>query len=239
MAHHKRQATAKHGCRSHTAGGLSSIGRGGVLPSRRMHRVLAHRVCSRVARRPRFGPSYIIDMDLRGRPARLDPSGLATLATITDISLPARGTKLFSLQPAQPLPYKAGQWLDVYMPTPGPEPPLLGGYSLTKGPRTAEASGLIEFAVKESTHPPARWMHEEVRQGCISRAAWVRCGFLPWPRDSLAPYHSLVTLLDQATVGAELELAVGGQVHLSVEDIKTLDRPTRFIFVAGGIGLRW
>jgi ferredoxin-NADP reductase len=67
----------------------------------------------------------------------------------------------------------AGQWVDVFIP--GLE--TVGGFSIANAPSTAisqdtimnsgdiENGALIQLAVKEARHPPAKWMHTECAVG--------------------------------------------------------------------------
>ncbi|XP_008329689.1 oxidoreductase NAD-binding domain-containing protein 1 [Cynoglossus semilaevis] len=51
--------------------------------------------------------------------------------------------------------FKAGQWVDFFIP--GVE--TVGGFSMCSCPGLLQREGVIELAVKSTTHPPANWIH--------------------------------------------------------------------------------
>ncbi|KAI1902482.1 hypothetical protein AGOR_G00045220 [Albula goreensis] len=51
--------------------------------------------------------------------------------------------------------FKAGQWVDFFIP--GLE--KVGGFSICSSPALLRREGVIELAVKYSAHPPAHWIH--------------------------------------------------------------------------------
>ncbi|KAJ8273879.1 hypothetical protein GJAV_G00106520 [Gymnothorax javanicus] len=55
--------------------------------------------------------------------------------------------------------FKAGQWVDFFIP--GLE--KVGGFSICSSPTLLRTEGVIELAVKYTTHPPAHWVHRECR----------------------------------------------------------------------------
>ncbi|XP_029919985.1 oxidoreductase NAD-binding domain-containing protein 1 isoform X2 [Myripristis murdjan] len=76
--------------------------------------------------------------------------------------------------------FKAGQWVDFFIP--GLE--KVGGFSMCSSPGLLQREGVIELAVKYSKHPPAHWVHTMCTVG--SRVA-MRVGgnffFDPLPSD--------------------------------------------------------
>ncbi|KAJ8267322.1 hypothetical protein COCON_G00124940 [Conger conger] len=55
--------------------------------------------------------------------------------------------------------FKAGQWVDFFIP--GQE--KVGGFSICSSPALLRREGVIELAVKYTTHPPAHWIHHSCR----------------------------------------------------------------------------
>ena len=54
--------------------------------------------------------------------------------------------------------FKPGQWVDVTIP----DIDTVGGFSMCSTPLALRTEGTLELAVKQSDHPPAQWMHEDV-----------------------------------------------------------------------------
>uniref|UniRef100_A0A3Q2PI26 Oxidoreductase NAD-binding domain containing 1 n=1 Tax=Fundulus heteroclitus TaxID=8078 RepID=A0A3Q2PI26_FUNHE len=79
--------------------------------------------------------------------------------------------------------FKAGQWVDFFIP--GVE--KVGGFSMCSSPGLLQREGVVELAVKYTTHPPAHWIHTVCAVG--SRVA-MRVGgnfyFDPLPSDPSA-----------------------------------------------------
>lgn len=44
---------------------------------------------------------------------------------------------------------------------------VVGGYSICSGRRQYARQGVVELAVKYSTHPPALWMHAKAQVGAL------------------------------------------------------------------------
>lgn len=55
--------------------------------------------------------------------------------------------------------FKAGQWVDFFIP--GME--KVGGFSICSSPATLQREGIIELAVKYAKHPPAHWIHTQCK----------------------------------------------------------------------------
>ncbi|XP_067112119.1 oxidoreductase NAD-binding domain-containing protein 1 [Osmerus mordax] len=53
--------------------------------------------------------------------------------------------------------FKAGQWVDFFIP--GME--KVGGFSICSSPGLLRREGVIELAVKYAKHPPAHWIHTQ------------------------------------------------------------------------------
>uniref|UniRef100_A0A2D4F4T0 Oxidoreductase NAD-binding domain-containing protein 1 n=1 Tax=Micrurus corallinus TaxID=54390 RepID=A0A2D4F4T0_MICCO len=53
--------------------------------------------------------------------------------------------------------FKAGQWVDFFIPG----VPVVGGFSICSSPGMLEEEGILELAVKHTTHPPAHWIHTQ------------------------------------------------------------------------------
>ncbi|KAJ7991529.1 hypothetical protein DPEC_G00284820 [Dallia pectoralis] len=53
--------------------------------------------------------------------------------------------------------FKAGQWVDFFIP--GIE--KVGGFSICSSPGLLQREGVIELAVKYTPHPPAHWIHTQ------------------------------------------------------------------------------
>ena len=80
-------------------------------------------------------------------------------ATVAAVAQATPTIKTFELALEAPTPFAAGQWLDVHIP--GLE--TVGGFSLVSAP--AQSLQRVQLAIKESAHPPARWMHRDAAVG--------------------------------------------------------------------------
>lgn len=54
--------------------------------------------------------------------------------------------------------FKAGQWVDFFIPGVA----VVGGFSVCSSPRRLERERIIELAVKHTNHPPAVWVHSKI-----------------------------------------------------------------------------
>uniref|UniRef100_A0A8C9YFX5 Oxidoreductase NAD-binding domain containing 1 n=1 Tax=Sander lucioperca TaxID=283035 RepID=A0A8C9YFX5_SANLU len=76
--------------------------------------------------------------------------------------------------------FKAGQWVDFFIPN----VEKVGGFSMCSSPGLLQREGIVELAVKYAKHPPAHWIHTMCTVG--SRVA-MRVGgdffFHPTPSD--------------------------------------------------------
>nr|XP_061809006.1 oxidoreductase NAD-binding domain-containing protein 1-like [Nerophis lumbriciformis] len=57
--------------------------------------------------------------------------------------------------------FKAGQWVDFFIP--GVE--KVGGFSMCSSPGLLQREGVVELAVKFANHPPAHWVHTACKLG--------------------------------------------------------------------------
>ncbi|XP_010333956.1 oxidoreductase NAD-binding domain-containing protein 1 [Saimiri boliviensis] len=57
----------------------------------------------------------------------------------------------------QDFSFKAGQWVDFFIPGVS----VVGGFSICSSPRLLEQERMIELAVKYTNHPPALWVHNK------------------------------------------------------------------------------
>ncbi|XP_062984634.1 oxidoreductase NAD-binding domain-containing protein 1 [Elgaria multicarinata webbii] len=77
--------------------------------------------------------------------------------------------------------FKAGQWVDFFIPGVA----VVGGFSICSSPGLLEQEGVLELAVKYTTHPPAHWIHT---QCALDSEVALRVGgnffFDPQPADS-------------------------------------------------------
>ncbi|XP_062458034.1 oxidoreductase NAD-binding domain-containing protein 1 isoform X5 [Pezoporus occidentalis] len=53
--------------------------------------------------------------------------------------------------------FKAGQWVDFFIPGMS----VVGGFSMCSSPGLLKREGILELAVKHTDHPPAHWIHTE------------------------------------------------------------------------------
>nr|XP_028605587.1 oxidoreductase NAD-binding domain-containing protein 1 [Podarcis muralis]XP_028605588.1 oxidoreductase NAD-binding domain-containing protein 1 [Podarcis muralis]XP_028605589.1 oxidoreductase NAD-binding domain-containing protein 1 [Podarcis muralis]XP_028605590.1 oxidoreductase NAD-binding domain-containing protein 1 [Podarcis muralis]XP_028605591.1 oxidoreductase NAD-binding domain-containing protein 1 [Podarcis muralis]XP_028605592.1 oxidoreductase NAD-binding domain-containing protein 1 len=57
--------------------------------------------------------------------------------------------------------FKAGQWVDFFIPGVA----VVGGFSICSSPGLLQQEGVLELAVKQTTHPPAHWVHTQCTLG--------------------------------------------------------------------------
>ncbi|CAG8493323.1 4489_t:CDS:2 [Ambispora gerdemannii] len=87
-------------------------------------------------------------------------------AVIRKISQETPTVKSFVLEPKKAtknIDFLPGQWLDVFIPNVS----IIGGFSITSTPRHLQLTNTLDLAVKYSTHPPAKWFHEEATLGSV------------------------------------------------------------------------
>lgn len=77
-------------------------------------------------------------------------------ATIVNISQACRdgSVRRFALRAARPFQFRAGQWIDAFVP------PQIGGFSFLSKPTSAADDGSFQLAVQRTSNPPAKWMHD-------------------------------------------------------------------------------
>ncbi|XP_021497409.1 oxidoreductase NAD-binding domain-containing protein 1 isoform X2 [Meriones unguiculatus] len=77
--------------------------------------------------------------------------------------------------------FKAGQWVDFFIPGVS----VVGGFSICSSPQLLERERIIELAVKYTNHPPALWVHNKCT---LDSEVAVRVGgeffFDPQPTDA-------------------------------------------------------
>lgn len=61
------------------------------------------------------------------------------------------------LVPDKDFSFKAGQWVDFFIPGVS----VVGGFSICSSPQLLEQERIIELAVKYTNHPPAVWVHNK------------------------------------------------------------------------------
>ena len=88
----------------------------------------------------------------------------ATVVSIKDISKTVKSLSLKvneDLIKSPGLSFKAGQWLDFFIPG----EPQVGGFSMTSSPHELQTLATVDLAVKVSSWPPARWIHTKCKEG--------------------------------------------------------------------------
>ncbi|KAG9292701.1 hypothetical protein G9A89_008289 [Geosiphon pyriformis] len=98
------------------------------------------------------------------RTANIQRQGKKVPATIISIIKETPTVKSFILKPEDPLQinFFPGQWLDVFT-----EIPIVGGFSITSTPRHFRLTQTLNLAIKYSSHPPAKWFHEQATVGSV------------------------------------------------------------------------
>ena len=81
-------------------------------------------------------------------------------AKITGISNLSSTVKGYKLEVPKPSTFKAGQWIDLFIP--GVE--MVGGFSMCSSPSELEKSNALSLAVKYSEWPPANWLHTKTKE---------------------------------------------------------------------------
>jgi len=93
---------------------------------------------------------------------RQDAISLATISQIQDLSPTVKKLTLDSRHLAE-VAFKAGQWVDFFIPSIA----TVGGFSMCSAPETLKEKGLLELAIKYSSHPPAHWVHTQCKPGAV------------------------------------------------------------------------
>eukprot|EP00794_Sanderia_malayensis_P003047 gene3045-3509_t len=89
-------------------------------------------------------------------------SKILTSATVEQIDQISPTVKKLLLRVAsEKFSFKAGQWVDFVIP----DVDTVGGFSMCSSPGVLEKSHTFELAVKESSHPPAKWIHQQCKVG--------------------------------------------------------------------------
>jgi len=103
---------------------------------------------------------------IKGKPSHLELTEHHTRepdildAKITGISNLSSTVKGYKLEVPKPSTFKAGQWIDLFIP--GVE--MVGGFSMCSSPSELEKSNALSLAVKYSEWPPANWLHTKTKE---------------------------------------------------------------------------
>lgn len=92
--------------------------------------------------------------------ARDETKHSAQIIRITEES-PSVKRLLLRVQADPSHTFKAGQWVDFFIP----DVATVGGFSVCSSPCLYQEKKQIELAVKNSSHPPAHWVHSNCSEG--------------------------------------------------------------------------
>eukprot|EP00095_Tigriopus_kingsejongensis_P008270 maker-scaffold240_size241964-snap-gene-1.19 protein:Tk08270 transcript:maker-scaffold240_size241964-snap-gene-1.19-mRNA-1 annotation:"oxidoreductase nad-binding domain-containing protein 1-like" len=130
----------------------------------------------------------------------------------------------FTFHSAHPGTFRAGQWVDFFIPGVN----QVGGFSMTSSPQKLADSGHLDLAVKASTWAPALWLHKRAQIG--DRVQMKIGGDFFWPnkRTLAPPTHNLILI--GGGVGINPLLSILRSVH----DLEDSLRPqnTQVLFSA-------
>ncbi|XP_023333403.1 oxidoreductase NAD-binding domain-containing protein 1 isoform X3 [Eurytemora carolleeae] len=144
---------------------------------------------------------------------------LARVSKIKDISPTVRTLTLTVDKEKNTSSFRAGQWVDFFIP--GVE--QVGGFSMWNSPTSFSRTGELELAVKSSTWPPAAWVHNQASQG--DKVSVRFGGDFYYPTPDISGPHSL--LLIAGGVGINPLLSIWFQArdlcaeNASIKPIKT------------------
>merc|ERR1719495_3156198 len=94
-------------------------------------------------------------VELTSNQSRCTSTFGASIQEITQLSPTIKGFKM-KIQPGHKgLSFKAGQWVDFFIP--GIE--KIGGFSMSSAPEMLVRENSLDLAVKYSRWPPAFWLH--------------------------------------------------------------------------------
>uniref|UniRef100_A0AAV2K2E2 Oxidoreductase NAD-binding domain-containing protein 1 n=1 Tax=Knipowitschia caucasica TaxID=637954 RepID=A0AAV2K2E2_KNICA len=82
-------------------------------------------------------------------------------AQVCGISQESESVKRLRLTVHPDFSFKAGQWVDLFIPGLA----TVGGFSMCSSPGLLQREGVIELAVKYTDHPPAHWLHTKCSLG--------------------------------------------------------------------------
>jgi len=140
-----------------------------------------------------------------------DPEAVpAKIVSVSDLSSTVKGLKLSvdkDLIKSKNLSFKAGQWLDFFIPGEN----QVGGFSMSSSPYTLESEGTLDLAVKVSTWPPARWVHNTCRPGDLVTFRFGGDFYYPPLKSKSEEAHSL--LLVAGGVGINPLYSILQHVH--------------------------
>ncbi|XP_052804693.1 oxidoreductase NAD-binding domain-containing protein 1-like [Mya arenaria] len=84
------------------------------------------------------------------------------LATVVGMRDESRTVKSLTLKVERgDLTFKAGQWVDMFIPGVS----TVGGFSMYSSPCKLQTTRQMDLAVKFSNHPPAYWVHNQCKEG--------------------------------------------------------------------------
>lgn len=86
---------------------------------------------------------------------------LASIQSIKQLSPTIKGFTLRASPLSGHLSFKAGQWVDFFIP--GMD--KIGGFSMCSDPEKLKEKNILELAIKFSTWPPAFWLHTKAEIG--------------------------------------------------------------------------
>lgn len=132
--------------RSFTLPGVSGVS--GVSAGLLRTRALGHRLITRKMASRR-------QLDHLERTASNYRQNALYPARVCDIRNESETVKRLRLAVHPDFTFKAGQWVDFFIP--GME--KVGGFSMCSSPGLLQREGAIELAVKYAKHPPAHWIH--------------------------------------------------------------------------------
>lgn len=109
-----------------------------------------------------FHSNRIMSADHLERTSENTRNEVLSVATVIGMRDESKTVKSLTLQVEdQRLSFRAGQWVDMYIP--GVE--TVGGFSMCSSPLKLEREQCMDLAVKYSKHPPAYWIHSKCRIG--------------------------------------------------------------------------
>lgn len=146
----------------------------------------------------------------------------ATVCRLQQLSPTVRGVTL-SVQPANiSAGFKAGQWLDLFIP--GLE--KVGGFSMVNHPDRYLKEGVVELAVKYSTWPPAHWIHTQCKEGDPVSFRFGGDFFYP-SKNQTSSEHSLLLLAGGVGINPLLSMWLQARSMVKESDLQGSPTPPR------------
>jgi ferredoxin-NADP reductase len=128
--------------------------------------------------------------------------------------------------------FQPGQWVDFHVP----DSTLIGGYSICSTPRTLMEDGVIELAVKRSTHPPAAWVHASAKPG-VDVQMQVGGSFVYDAEEARRQGLLPVETKEDATTSAGADPAAAAAAASAAAPPLTPPDSAPALFVVGGVGI--